>query len=159
MFSYPKGKYNAKVIKQVKEAGYKGARTSHMLRQRMDFDPFLMPTSLLANAALIKLYVKNLVKGRNARGLLDYLTRFIRRDGWVSIGKALFDQVLKEDGVWHLYGHSWEIEELGLWDEVRQMLDYVSNRDGVVYVSNCDVLNFLPANKAPVLGNHRISSK
>lgn len=159
MFSYPKGKHNAKVIKQVKDAGYKGARTTHMLGQRLDFDPFLMPTSLLANTASRKVYVKNLVRGRNSRGLLDYLTRFIRLDSWVTMGKALFDQVLKEGGVWHLHGHSWEIEELGLWDELKQMLDYVSNREGVTYVSNRCVLNFLPANKAPVLANHLITSK
>ena len=158
MFSYPKGKHNPKVIKQVKDAGYTGARTTHMLRQRLDFDPFLMPTSLLAVPALKKLYVKNLLRGRNSKGLLDYLTQFIRLDSWVTIGKALFDQVLKEGGVWHLHGHSWEIEQLGLWDELKQMLDYVSNREGVTYVSNRGVLNFLPANKAPVLVNHRIPS-
>jgi peptidoglycan/xylan/chitin deacetylase (PgdA/CDA1 family) len=159
MFSYPKGKHNAKVVKQVKDTGYKGARTTHMLRQRLDFDPFLMPTSLLANAALKKLYLKNLVRDRNSRGLLDYLTQFIRLDSWVTMGKALFDQMLNEGGVWHLHGHSWEIEELGLWDQLRQMLDYVSNREGVTYLSNRGVLNFLPANKAPVLVNHRIPSK
>jgi peptidoglycan-N-acetylglucosamine deacetylase len=158
MFSYPKGKHNAKVVKQVKDAGYTGARTTHMLRQSLDFDPFLMPTSLLAAPALKKIYVRNLLRGRNSRGLLDYLTQFIHLDNWVTLGKALFDQVLKEGGVWHLCGHSWEIEDLGLWDELKEMLDYVSNREGVTYVSNRGALNFLPANKAPVLVNHRIPS-
>ena len=156
MFSYPKGKHNALVIKELKDAGYTGARTIHMLRQRLDFDPFLMPTSLLAVPALRKLYVKNLLRSRNSRGLLDYLTHFIRLDSWVALGKALFDQVLEEGGVWHLHGHSWEIEELGLWDELRLMLDYVSNREGVTYVSNRGVLNFLPADKAPVLVKHQV---
>jgi peptidoglycan-N-acetylglucosamine deacetylase len=159
MFSYPKGKHNPKVIEQVKDAGYTGARTIHMLGQRLDFDPFLMPTSLLAAPALKKMYVKNLLRGRNSRGLLVYLTQFIRLDSWITMGKALFDQVLKEGGVWHLHGHSWEIEELGLWDELKQMLDYVSNREGVTYVSNRGVLNFLPANKAPVSVNDQIPSK
>jgi len=157
MFGYPKGRHNAKVIKQLKDAGYTGARTIHMLRQRLDFDPFLMPTSLLAVPALKKLYVKNLLRSGNSRGLLDYLTQFIRLDSWVTLGKALFDQVLNEGGVWHLHGHSWEIEELGLWDELKQMLDYVSNREGVTYASNRGVLNFLPADRAPVSANHQIS--
>lgn len=159
MFSYPKGKHNAQVIKQLKDSGYRGARTVHMLRQRLDFDPFLMPTSLLAVPALKKLYVRNLLRSRNSRGLLDYLTQFICLDSWVTLGKVLFDQVLKEGGVWHLHGHSWEIEELGLWDDLKQMLDYVSNREGVTYVSNHDVLNFLPSNNAPVLVNQPLPLK
>ena len=159
MFCYPKGRFNAAVIRHVKDAGYEGARTTRMLRQRLDFAPFQMPTSLLAYPNKRKIYAKNLLKVWYVQGLLDYATRFIRLESWVSMGKMLFDQVLKEGGVWHLYGHSWEIEEMCLWDELKQMLDYVSNREGVTYVSNRGVLNFLPANKAPVLGNHRIPSE
>jgi peptidoglycan-N-acetylglucosamine deacetylase len=159
MFCYPKGRFNVNVISHVKQAGYEGARTTRMLRQKLDFDPFQMPTSLLAYPNLWKLYAKNLLRDRNIRGLFTYGTQFIREDNWVTVGKALFDRVLREGGIWHLYGHSWQIEELGLWDELKQMLDYVSNREGVTYVSNRGVLNFLPANKAPVFGNHLIPSK
>jgi hypothetical protein len=35
------------------------------------------------------------------------------------MGKILFDRVLKEGGVWHLFGHSWQIEEMGLWDDLK----------------------------------------
>jgi len=159
MFCYPKGRLNAAVIRHVKDAGYEGARTTRILRQRLDFDPFQMPTSLFAYPNKRKMYAKNLIKGRNILGLFNYVTQFIPLDSWVSMGKILFDQVLKEGGVWHLLGHSWQIEEMCLWDELKQMLDYVSNREGVTYVSNRGVLNFLPANKAPVLENHRIPSK
>jgi peptidoglycan/xylan/chitin deacetylase (PgdA/CDA1 family) len=159
MFCYPKGRFNVSVIAHVKQAGYEGVRTTRMLRQKLDFDPFQMPTSLLAYPKQWKLYARILVRGQNLRRLFNYLTQFIRARSGLAIGDVLFDQVLKEGEVWQLHGHSWEIEELGLWDEVRQMLDYVSNREGVTYVSNGGVLNFLPANRAPVLGNHRIPSK
>jgi peptidoglycan/xylan/chitin deacetylase (PgdA/CDA1 family) len=154
MFCYPKGRFNADVIRQVKEGGYEGARTTRMFRQELDFDPFQMPTSLLAYPNKWKLYAKNLMKGRNLGGLFTYTTRFMYSANWTTIGKALFDRVLNEGGVWHLYGHSCRIEQLGLWDELRQMLDYVSNRDGVIYVTNRGVLNFRPAQGAPLLANH-----
>ena len=77
-------------------------------------------------------------------GLFDYVTQFIRLDSWVSMGKILFDRVLKEGGVWHLYGHSWQIEEMGLWDDLKEMLDYVSNRGGVAYMPNRGLLELLP---------------
>jgi peptidoglycan/xylan/chitin deacetylase (PgdA/CDA1 family) len=143
MLCYPKGRFNAAVVRHVKRAGYEGARTTRMLRQALDFDPFQMPTSLLAYPNKRMMYAKNLIKSRNIRGLFDYVTQFIRLDGWVAIGKILFDRVLKEGGVWHLYGHSWQIEEMGLWDDVEKILDYVRGREGVRYLTNADVLNFL----------------
>jgi hypothetical protein len=52
------------------------------------------------------------------------------------LGKQLFDEVLEDGGIWHLYGHSWEIEELGIWDDLLEMLDYVSHHSNVTYLTN-----------------------
>jgi peptidoglycan/xylan/chitin deacetylase (PgdA/CDA1 family) len=144
MFCYPKGRLNGSIVRHVKDAGYQGARTTRMLKRSLDFDPFRMPTTVAAYPNLRQMYAKNLIKGRNTRGLLDYVSHFIRADSWVSMGKVLFDRVLKEGGVWHLYGHSWQIEEMGLWDDLKEMLDYVCGRAGVHYVTNAEVLTFLP---------------
>jgi peptidoglycan/xylan/chitin deacetylase (PgdA/CDA1 family) len=144
MFCYPKGQFNARVLSCVKEAGYSGARTNRMVRQGLDFDPFRMPTSLLVYPSNKSDYVRNLARDGNIPRLFDYLTQYIRLDSWVSLGELLFDRMLREGGVWHLYGHSWQIEELGLWDELKEMLDYVSGREGVRYVTNAEVLDFLP---------------
>jgi len=43
---------------------------------------------------------------------------------------------LREGGVWHLYGHSWLIEEMALWDGLVEVLDYVSRRENVRYANN-----------------------
>jgi hypothetical protein len=76
------------------------------------------------------------------------MTEFIRLDSWVSIGKILFDRVLKQGGVWHLFGHSWEIERGGLWTGLAEMLDYVSRREGVLYCTNSDILKYLAQESA-----------
>ena len=144
MFCYPKGQFNAKVIRHVNEAGYEGARTTRMFGQRADFHRFQMPTSLHAYPNTKVQYTKNLLKAGNARGLLEYGIRFLWRSGWASISKALFDQVLAKGGVWHLYGHSWLIEEMGLWNELKEVLDYVRGRGGVRYLTNAEVLTCLP---------------
>jgi peptidoglycan/xylan/chitin deacetylase (PgdA/CDA1 family) len=149
-FCYPKGRFNANVIRHVKEAGYDGARTTRMFRQGLGFSPFRAPTSLQASPNTTMQYTKNLLKGGNIRGLCDYVTQYIRLDSWVSIGKALFDKVLKEGGVWHLYGHSWQVEELGLWDDLKEILDYVKARESVHYLTNAEVLTVL-SGKTPVI--------
>jgi len=155
MFCYPKGRFSADVIRHVKETGYEGARTTRMFRQGLDFSPFRMPTSLHAYPNTRMQHTKNLVRGTNIRGLLDYVTQFIRLESWVSMGKSLFDQVLKEGGIYHLYGHSWLIEEIGLWDDLKEISDYLYGREGVRYLTNAEVLNFL-REKAAATPQHSI---
>ena len=46
----------------------------------------------------------------------------VRFQDWLELGKAKFDRVLRKGGVWHLYGHPWEIEKLGLWAQLEEML-------------------------------------
>jgi hypothetical protein len=77
------------------------------------------------------------------RGLFNYLTQIIRARSGEARGDVLFDRVLKEGGVWYLPRHSWKIEEFDLWNDLKRMLGYVSGREGVLYVSNSELLNFL----------------
>ena len=65
-----------------------------------------------------------------------FMTTFRRFESWVELGKQLFSEVLQQGGIWHLYGHSWEIDELGLWTDLCELLDHVSHREGVRYLNN-----------------------
>jgi hypothetical protein len=58
---------------------------------------------------------------------------------WHELARLLFEHVRDRGGVWHLWGHSWEIEERGMWGELRRLLDAVAGRDGVDYVTNGEV--------------------
>lgn len=143
MFCYPNGRYNREVIREVKCAGYKGARTTRMLTHTLRFGPFEMPTTLHAHPHAKFAHVRNLARARSLGGLCEYLGRFSGIDSWVGLGKRLFDLVLQEGGMWHLYGHSWLIEELRMWPDLREMLDYVSNREGVTYVTNLQLVQLM----------------
>jgi hypothetical protein len=85
-------------------------------------------------------------------GLYRYVFELSRLRNWVELGKKLFDQALQEGGFWHLYGHSWEIEELGLWDQLQEMVDYVRDRPGVIYASNRQTLQILEQKEQPTHG-------
>jgi peptidoglycan/xylan/chitin deacetylase (PgdA/CDA1 family) len=158
-FCYPRGRFNGRVQQSLRMAGYKGARTTRMLVTSSDFDPFEMPTTLQVYPHPKSTYIKNLAKARNVVGLCSYALRFIRVDTWVELGRKLFDSVLKDGGIWHLYGHSWEIEELGLWGDLRELLDYVSKRSGVAYVSNGDVAKLLSSNTTCLQGRETSSNE
>jgi peptidoglycan/xylan/chitin deacetylase (PgdA/CDA1 family) len=136
MFCYPRGRFNGEVVREVRKAGYEGARTTRMFRQDLDFDAFQMPTSLQAYPNTRVQYARNLVRGRNIQGLCEYVFQTIWCHNWVAMAKILFDRILKEGGVWHLYGHSWQIAEMNLWDDLKEILDYVSGREDVRYLTN-----------------------
>lgn len=146
MFCYPNGHYNRQVIQALQNSGYAGARTVRMLSTNANFRPFEMPTSMQAYPHSSATYVRNLAKARNAPGLLNYMKAFRRNESWVELGKRLFRQVLEQGGIWHLYGHSWEIEELNLWSDLREMLEYISHCSGVKYLNNGHLVEKLNLN-------------
>ncbi len=125
MFCYPKGRLDGEVIAAVKRAGYQGARTVQMLCSNMKFDAFAMPTTLQAYPHRTATYVKNSAK----RGAFTNVVRFSRElmssTTWLDFGKKTFDRVLRDGGVWHLYGHAWELDRQNLWTELSELMEYV----------------------------------
>jgi hypothetical protein len=118
------------------------------------FSFFEMPTTLQAFPHRPATYVRHLVKRRRWNSLSHYCSELYRYRDWVQLGKRLFDDTLTVGGVWHLWGHSWEVEALNLWDELEELLDYVAKRPGVVYASNGETLDRLEARRrTPVLTN------
>jgi peptidoglycan-N-acetylglucosamine deacetylase len=145
MFCYPKGRYSNRVIRELEKAGYVGARTTEMLSCRIDMNPYRIATTLEACPHKSTEYMRNVARALNVRGALDWAIHLRHARNWVEIAKQTFDQVIQTGGVWHLYGHSWIVEESNLWDDLSEVLDYVSRRDSVSYIPNRDILKFLPS--------------
>jgi peptidoglycan-N-acetylglucosamine deacetylase len=142
MFCYPKGRYDSNTVRILKEAGYWGARTNRMLATRFDFDRFAIPTTVQVSPHSKQDYVKNVLRAGKVEAMRLCLTHLTRLDNWVDLAKALFDSVLKNGGIWHLYGHSQEIESMGMWKDLEAILDYVSRREGVLYLPNSGLVRF-----------------
>jgi peptidoglycan/xylan/chitin deacetylase (PgdA/CDA1 family) len=140
MFCYPGGRYDANVVRALQEAGYRGARTVRMLATRPTSSPFEMPTTLEVFPHGPFTYLKNVARARSLESLQSFFVQMPRLGSWVELAKRLFDAVLEDGGVWHLCGHSWQIERLDLWGGLRELLDYVCRRDAVRYVPNCALL-------------------
>lgn len=140
MFCYPQGRYDANTVRALKDAGYSGARTVRMLATRPDFDSFQIPTTVQTFPHPPLTYLKNAAKVLNVEGLRTCFSQRAGLRDWIELGKRLFDSVVKNGGVWHMYGHSWEIDDLGLWKGLSELLDYVSHHKNVTYVPNCGLV-------------------
>jgi peptidoglycan/xylan/chitin deacetylase (PgdA/CDA1 family) len=158
MFSYPKGRYSARVIREVKKAGYLGARTTKMFHSELATDPFRLATTLGAFSNSRKEYLKNCLRGMNLSGALGCALNRYPMGNWVELAKQTFDRVMRKGGVWHLYGHSWVLEEHGLWGELEEVLQYVGGRRDVTYASNRELLTFIPS-RAPMIGTAQLLQK
>lgn len=148
MFCYPRGRFNSEVVRQVEDANYLGARTTRMLFSGSAFSPFEMPTTIQAYPHTRSNYVKNLVRLRAMPALAKSLPDLISFESWFQLGKAMFDRTLREGGIWHLYGHPWEIERLNLWTPLAEMFDYVGKREGVIYLTNAQLLKMTMSERA-----------
>ena len=47
---------------------------------------------------------------------------------------------LEQGGVYHLWGHSWEVDARGDWGRLERVLGYIAGRPQVAYVANHDVI-------------------
>jgi len=84
--------------------------------------------------------LKNVARARSLESLQSGLVHIPQLGNWLELGKSLFDRVMENGGIRHLFGHSWEIEKLGLRNDLCEMLDYVSRRETVSHVPNCALL-------------------
>jgi peptidoglycan-N-acetylglucosamine deacetylase len=149
MFCYPCGRYDSNVIRSLQQAGYWGARTTRMLSTRMEFKPFMMPTTVQIMPHRTPAYIRNVLRSRKMESVRVFLGNLSRLGNWLELSKRLFDSVLQDGGIWHMYGHSHDVEKLGLWKDLGEILDYVGKRQGVMYVPNGELNRLLFSQGSP----------
>lgn len=140
-FCYPKGEFSRSACAAACQAGYRLARTTLCFRVAGSFDPFRMPTSLHLYPHSRAVLFRHALKEGNLSGLLNWIARFGCDNDLSSLIRNVFNQVCVHGGIFHLWGHSWEVEQLGLWPVLEDSLCYISRRPGVLYLTNAQVLD------------------
>jgi glycosyltransferase involved in cell wall biosynthesis/peptidoglycan/xylan/chitin deacetylase (PgdA/CDA1 family) len=123
VFCFPKGRYANAHVEMLGEAGFTGARTIELLsfnRPRAEHGIAIMPTTLQACPHPTFTYVRNAAKRFRFKAVGSLLLHSHGTD-WAATAVALLNHAQKSGGVFHLWGHSWEIEEYQQW----QALDRV----------------------------------
>jgi peptidoglycan/xylan/chitin deacetylase (PgdA/CDA1 family) len=136
-FCLPYGHYSKKAIDIIYKSGYKYIRTTELL------SPFHIPdishTTLQVYQHSKLTYFKHLVK----RGRLRNLGLWIQ-SGCSDDHFRLLDHYLEyisiNGGCFHLWGHSWEIEELNLWNRLELIFKHISNHNDFKYVQNRELI-------------------
>jgi len=100
-FCYPRGYYNEEIKQLVRLAGFKEARTTKVLYTNVD-DPFETNTS-------VHIY--------NRKEYGD--------DGWMKVALEMLDKTKYENGIYHLWSHSWEIDKYDWWEPLEQLFKII----------------------------------
>jgi peptidoglycan-N-acetylglucosamine deacetylase len=139
-FCYPFGKFSRQTGGLAARAGYQMARTTVGFRMNGTFDRFQMPVSLQFYPHSRRVLLKHELKGGNLIGLRSWVSKWAMRADLDKLASAMLNGIAESDGVFHVWGHSWELDRYGLWRELENLLRLISRRPGVSYRTNLELL-------------------
>lgn len=136
-FCYPRGEYRAKHVKMVRDAGFKYARTV----RRFSLGPEDVPLEAGTTVNTYNHYSDILSIARFANFNPLKTIKYLQ---WDVLAKAMFDEVEKTGGQFHLWGHSWELEEHRDWEKLESVLAHIANKKDVQYITNSEIVTRVP---------------
>jgi len=119
-FAYPYGAYTEQVQKAVLDLGFVVARTTKRFSVESSREYSALPTTVH-----VYTHLSDIIQ------LPKY--RMIQ---WQKFAWYFFDQTMENGGVFHLWGHSWEVNKYNQWKSLEAVFEYISNREDVAYINN-----------------------
>lgn len=156
MFCYPYGRYDEGSKHIAEQVGYKGARTTKAGEIFFPADRFAMGTTLQIYPLPFR---KKSAGSFHWRYLLQpWLQRaselhklgvpYKAMVSWEKAARGAFDIALRRGGVFHLWGHSWEIEKYGMWAELEDLFRYIHSHPNSAYLTNGEVITYRESHKS-----------
>jgi hypothetical protein len=147
-FCYPGGKYSQRDIDLVKEAGFLFGRTTKLLHTSSDLKPFLMDTSVQVFNHSSAILTAHCMKNAFLLPVVENYFFYKGNRNFPKLAESLINRIMTLGGVFHLWGHSWEIEQFGLWGELDVLLKTLALNQEVVYLNNTECWKMLTDNNA-----------
>lgn len=134
-FCYPCGYFSRRMMALAKQAGFARARTTMGLRTDHGTDPFALPVTVQLYPHGRGVHLRHALKEGNVRGLSSWLELGAPKTVGDVVERALA-RITRSGGVLHLWGHSWELEECGLWPLLDEVLARIARQPKVRYLTN-----------------------
>ena len=137
-FCFPKGHFRRNHVRNVRDAGYRTARTVELMSlrmPRMQDGVAMMPTTLQAAPAGFSKVARNSLKRLRPMNLVRHVRH--RKSDWVRSAESVLEHVLGSGGVFHFWGHSWEIDQMGEWQNLERVFRMLAECKGhAVFLDN-----------------------
>ncbi len=125
LFCPPQGRYACRHVNMIRRAGYVGLRSAELGSfdfPRRENGFLLMPTTVQAYPHG---RVLDLLRNGIKRAAVGNLWRFLvhgRSADWSAMATSMLRHALERGGVFHLWGHSWELSEPDHWQRLERVL-------------------------------------
>ena len=133
VFCFPGGKFRKRQLRLLREAGFHGARTIELLSRefpKITGGIFLIPTTVQVFPHGPMTYAKNAIK-RFSSNYFGMSQALLRGRDWTTLAKDLLSRTIERNGVFHLWGHSWEIEQENQWAQLNDFLAFARSCENV----------------------------
>jgi peptidoglycan-N-acetylglucosamine deacetylase len=121
-FCYPGGAHDRVVRRAVRAAGFRYARTVTNLSLELPRDRYQLGTTLQLFPHGRLTYLKNFARRGDWRARAWPLTLCLRNGSLDDCLEHVLRFAARRGGVFHLWGHSWELEAHGLWGALDRFL-------------------------------------
>jgi peptidoglycan/xylan/chitin deacetylase (PgdA/CDA1 family) len=141
-FSPVAGKFHRRHLPLVGQAGYRVLRTVELLS--VDFPHehsgvYIMPTTIQVRDQPLQSYLRNFARRMAIRNFVRFATLGMGLN-WLRLAESLLEWVVDNGGVFHVWGHGWEIEDRGQWHELEQLTAMMGQlRPHITALTNSDV--------------------
>lgn len=129
MFCPPGGRFSNAHLGMAQRAGFLGLRSVELVSLAMPREVsgiLVMPTTVQACDHGSLDYLKNFAKRAAVQNLWRYV-RYGLPGGWQSLARRLLEHILPDGGVFHLWGHSWELAGQGQWQRLEEVLRFMAS--------------------------------
>ena len=144
IFCFPGGNYGRIHFRMLRDAEFRAVRTVELLsfeRPRTTGGIAVIPTTIQAYPNRTTAYLRNAAKRFSLLAVWNLL-RGGNTQNWPEFARVLLKRAADCGGVFHLWGHSWEIEEAGQWRALEQTLAAISQyRQCAGFVTNLELCN------------------
>jgi peptidoglycan/xylan/chitin deacetylase (PgdA/CDA1 family) len=144
-FCYPWGAYNKEIIDMVKKAGFECARTVKPLEIKVSA-LFEIGTTIHVGEggySHFRRFLKCSKVLSNMRMPVYLLARNLLFKDWFETAINALNFVVEKGGVFHLWGHSWEVDRNNDWEQLKLILERiseVSKNKGVLLRDNTEII-------------------
>jgi peptidoglycan/xylan/chitin deacetylase (PgdA/CDA1 family) len=133
-FCYPRGEYRPCHLDLVRQAGFSLGRTVRRHETAFPRDPLQTATTVHAYR-----HWRDVPAIASLAGFQPAAAA-ARFWNWDDLAIALFDRTLAAGGLFHLWGHSWEIDAHDDWGRLERVLRHIGGRTSVRYITNGDLI-------------------
>jgi len=131
-FAYPKGSYDKTHVEMVRDSQYLCARTTKPFCTSHTGNPYEMNVALWSFPHALRDISGMLRLAKLSPGILVNPFRIKK---WDELGKQIFDLLLESGGVFHIFGHAWQVDEINGWKKLEDLFAHIGFRKNVRYVT------------------------